>query len=76
MGCPLKNPDGLPIVDWGTKYENLLLAWGHNKFGKDWNAPGPAGNGASAGDCYPAVQLKGLTADQGHGAIRPTDFQH
>ena len=26
-------PDDLPIVDWSTKYENLLLACDHNKIG-------------------------------------------
>ena len=33
MGFRPMTPDGLPIVDWSTKYENLLLACGHNKIG-------------------------------------------
>ena len=33
MGFRPMTPDGLPIVDWSSKHENLLLACGHNKIG-------------------------------------------
>jgi len=36
LGHRPSTPDGLPIIDWATRYKNVLYAFGHGHMGMSW----------------------------------------